>query len=84
MFQSRAHDNKIGWDDAREMLFQLKKTLDQWNRNMLWHFNKSQCEKCTYWNDVYEKHIANVNDSSQEITDDEILQAAMEVDGSNE
>lgn len=85
MFQSKAKNNKVEWGEVREMLFSLKKMIDQSYRNMLWHFGKSECEKCNYWDEVYLKAIANVtNDSSQEIDDEEMLQAAMEVDGSNE
>lgn len=85
-FQKVAKDNKVGWMDCREILFEFKKTLDQWYRNMFWHLRFSHdCEKCNYWDTVYAQHMAKVNDVSNEITDEEMLEAVddMEVDGSN-
>lgn len=83
-FQSRCTENKIDWGGVREMLFKFKKTMDQQYRNMLWHFLNTDCEKCTYWDEVYRKHVANVEQSPQEISDEDMLQAAMEVDGASE
>lgn len=84
-FQLKCKDNKCEWGDVREILFQLKKYIDQCNRNMMWHFRERNCEKCEYWDDFYKKHVANVehNSKSQEVTDEEMLAAAMEVDGSD-
>lgn len=85
MFQSKCTENKIEWNDCREILFTLKKYIDQCNRNMLWHFREGQCEKCDYWDKMYREHMANVDSSnkSQEVSDKELLEAAMEMDGSN-
>ncbi|QKV09258.1 NP1 [Squirrel bocaparvovirus] len=83
-FQKRAKDNKINWEDAREMLFMYKKTFDQLYRNMLYHFRNTKCTRCDYWDDVYLKHLAHVNSSdsqNKELTDQEMLEAAMEIDG---
>lgn len=82
-FQKRMNDNKVEWGDVREILFMLKKEMDQGYRNMLWHFRYTQCEKCTYWDDVYSKHLANVkSECPQELTDQEMLEAASAMDGS--
>ena len=86
-FQKRWKDNKCEWKDVREILFGLKKVLDQGYRNMMYHFRHTQCEKCNYWDEVYKMHLANVSPSEtepQELTDEEILAAAMEVDGAHE
>ena len=86
-FQKRCKDNKCEWKDVREILFGLKKVLDQGYRNMMYHFRHTQCEKCNYWDEVYKMHLANVSPSEtepQELTDEEILAAAMEVDGAHE
>nr|AKP16715.1 NP1 [Human bocavirus] len=87
-FQQLQIDNKIGWDNTRELLFNQKKTLDQKYRNIFWHFrNNSDCERCNYWDDVYRRHLANVSSQTEadEITDEEMLSAAesMEADASN-
>nr|AJC01336.1 non-structural protein [Human bocavirus] len=87
-FQQLQLDNKIGWDNARELLFSQKKSLDQQYRNMFWHFrNASDCERCNYWDNVYRMHLAHVSSQteSEEITDEEMLSAAesMETDASN-
>lgn len=83
-FQSRAKDNKVEWGDVRELLFKMKKTTDQWYRNMMWHFLYTECENCEYWDEVYRRHVANVECSSQEVSDEDMLKAAMEVDGASE
>lgn len=83
-FQSRCTENKLDWAGVREMLFHFKKTMDQQYRNMLWHFRNTKCEKCDYWDNVYCKHVANVEQSPQEISDEDMLKAAMEVDGASE
>lgn len=45
---------------------------------MMYHFRFSDCNKCVYWDDVYKKHLANVDtvSNSTEITDEEMLAAA--------
>lgn len=61
--------------------------LDQYYRNMMYHFALGgNCEKCNYWDDVYKKHLANVNTvfSPTEISDTEMLEAAMTVDAAQE
>nr|QTZ83140.1 MAG: nonstructural protein [Elaphodus cephalophus bocaparvovirus] len=77
-FQSRAVEGKCDWERVREILFVQKKHLDQYYRNMMYHFRFSECNKCTYWDDVYKKHLANVDtvSNSTEITDEEMLAAA--------
>lgn len=89
-FQGRATDNKITWDDCKELLFNFKKTMDQHYRNMLWHFRRGgECQKCTYWDDVYLQHLAKVQqdqtDDSLDISDAEMLSAVedMEANGAN-
>ena len=86
MFQSKCCENKVEWVDVREILFEYKKHSDQKARNMLWHFRERACEKCVYWDDVYKRHIADVKPecSQGEVTDEEMVQAAMEVDGSHQ
>lgn len=85
-FQSAQSHNQIDWKACRNILFDFKKTIDQQYRNMFWHFrNGGECEKCVYWDDVYRMHLANVDSASvsqPEITDEEMLEAAMAVDGS--
>lgn len=85
-FQEFQKDNKIGWEETKEILFQMKKEMDQKYRNMMWHFSKTNCEKCKYWDRVFTEHTANVSISTQdgEPTDEECIKAAMEVDGSSE
>nr|AXF73554.1 NP1 [Canine minute virus] len=85
-FQSVCHENKITWDQCREMLFEFKKTIDQKYRNIMYHMGRGGfCQKCCYWDDVYTKHLANVNDAlTQDLSDADMLSAAMEVDGSSE
>nr|AYW35041.1 NP1 [Rodent bocavirus] len=87
-FQAMQTDNKVEWGDVREILFWFKKTIDQQYRNMMWHFLNTECEKCQFWDDVYRKHIAQVNNEPavpiQELTDEEMLQAAIEMDGASE
>ena len=56
---------------------------------MLWHFGRGgYCNKCEYWDNVYLEHLANVDSSNdvvmQEISDADMLEAAMEIDGSSE
>lgn len=89
MFQSKSENNLISWENAREMLFEFKKMLDQCYRNMLWHFARGgYCDKCEYWDNVYLEHLANVDSSNdvdmQELSDAEMLEAAMEIDGTHE
>lgn len=71
-------EGKCDWERVREILFVQKKHLDQYYRNMMYHFRFSECNKCTYWDDVYKKHLANVDtvSNSTEITDEEMLAAA--------
>lgn len=85
-FQSKATDGKIGWEGVKEMLFNFKKEQDQAYRNMMWHFLNTECDKCIFWDDVYRKQTANVSpdDDFQEISDEECIKAAMEVDGTCE
>lgn len=83
-FQKRAKDNKVEWGDVREILFLYKKTFDQLYRNMLYHFRNTDCKRCDYWDDVYLQHLAHVQSSdlqNKEITDAEMLEVAMEIDG---
>lgn len=89
IFQSHAINNLITWDVAREMLFSFKKFIDQKYRNIMYHGMRSEnCDKCNYWDNVYLEHLANVesacNTSIQDVTDEEMLEAAMEIDGTNE
>lgn len=82
-FQKRAKENKVEWNDVREILFEMKKSVDQMYRNMLWHFRHSDCERCKYWDEMYATHLAKVKLlDSQELSDAEMMQAAMEIDGS--
>lgn len=82
---SVCNDNKVEWKEVREMLFWFKKTMDQHYRNMMWHFLYTDCEKCNFWDDVYTKTVAHVDHvAPQELTDEEMLRAAMEIDGSAE
>nr|QPO14346.1 nonstructural protein [Bovine parvovirus 1]QPO14350.1 nonstructural protein [Bovine parvovirus 1] len=86
-FQSKAIDGKLNWEGVRELLFEQKKCLDTWYRNMMYHFALGgDCEKCDYWDDVYKKHLANVDTYSvaEEITDSEMLEAAEAVDAANQ
>lgn len=85
-FQSRAIDGKVDWEGTREILFEQKKTLDRYYRNMMYHFALGgQCDKCIYWDDVYKKHLANVDTAPPaDLTDEEILEAVMTADASSE
>nr|ASC49359.1 NP1 [Dromedary camel bocaparvovirus 1] len=88
-FQSAAVDGRIGWDAFREILFGYKRLVDQPYRNMMWHFRMGEkCEKCEYWDEVYQKHLAHVDsncdspmdtssptDQNTELTDQEMLEA---------
>ena len=67
-------------------MFNQKKTLDQMYRNMMWHFRHTPCDKCKYWDNVYSEHLANVTSHPQdtEISDADMLKAAMEIDGASE
>nr|AGS15062.1 NP1 [Porcine bocavirus] len=86
-FQKRCKDNKCEWKDVREILFGLKKVLDQGYRNMLCNCCHTQCDKCQYWDKVYNIHMGNVyhcETDPQEMTEKDIIQATMEVDGTHE
>lgn len=86
-FQRRARDNRVEWADVREILFKYKKDMDQLYRNMLWHFRNTDCDKCKYWDNVYMQHLAHVQPSelqNKELTDEEMLEVAMEIDGPSE
>lgn len=85
-FQCKAKDNKVGWEDVRELMFEFKKHIDKMYRSMFWHFRMGgSCIRCNYWDEVYARHLANVSPPSiQEVSDEEMLASAMEVDGSNE
>lgn len=58
---------------------------------MLWHFSQGgACERCQYWDNVYQAHQAKVHLEKElnvipELTDQEMLEAVeeMEVDGAN-
>lgn len=78
-------NNTITWQQCREILFKFKQEIDQKYRNMLWHFSQGgDCPRCTLWDDLYRKDRAHVNTSPQEeVTDEELLEAAMEVDGTH-
>lgn len=84
-FQSRCKNNKADWPDVREILFNFKKYIDQNYRNIMWHFSKGQpCNRCLYWDNVYSEHLAKVTSvPSQELTDEEMAEVAMEIDGTN-
>lgn len=88
MFQAKCTNNLVNWETVREMLFSLKRNLDQKYRNIMWHgMRGGHCDKCQYWDNVYMEHLANVNNDDvimQEISDEDIIAAAMEVDGTNE
>lgn len=67
-------EGKCNWEQTREILFEQKKLLDQWYRNMMYHFRFTKCDNCDYWDDVYRKHLANCDTvSNTEITDEEML-----------
>ncbi|AGL09953.1 hypothetical protein [Bat bocavirus XM30] len=85
LFQSKCTNNVCEWSDVREILFDFKKWIDQSYRNMMWHFKHGQpCARCAYWDDVYGQHLANVKPVPiQDISDEDMLEAAMEVDGAN-
>lgn len=86
MFQERQTDNKIDWTQCRDLLFMFKKELDTKYRNMFWHFTHARdCSKCRYWDDVYTKHMAGVSPqgSEEEISDQDMMRAAEEVDASS-
>ncbi|AEM37607.1 NP [California sea lion bocavirus 3] len=88
LFQSKCTNNLVSWDIVREMLFQFKKTMDQKYRNILYHgMRGADCDKCKYWDNVYLEHLANIETNDvvmQDISDEEMLSAAMEVDGTHE
>lgn len=85
-FQSKCSENKINWEQCKEIMFSFKKTLDQKYRNMLWHMRERGCEKCEYWDNVYKKHTAHVECSSdsQDITDEEMLSVCADMDGADQ
>nr|WES10448.1 NP1 [Rodent bocavirus] len=84
-FQEYQNDGQINWEQTKEILFFLKKEMDQKYRNMLWHFKNTQCNKCEYWDNVFTRFTANISESPQDDpTDEECLKAAMDVDGSSE
>lgn len=86
LFQSKSKNNVCEWGEVREILFEFKKWIDQGYRNMMWHFKNGQpCIRCGYWDDVYGQHLANITHTSadQDVTDEEMLESAMEVDGAN-
>lgn len=87
LFQEKAKNGKIGWDNHRECLFKFKQTLDQCYRNMLWHFRyTNNCERCVFWDEVYKRHLAKINDDNSDcdsITDEDMLKAAEEVDAAS-
>ncbi|AEM37594.1 NP [California sea lion bocavirus 1] len=87
-FQEKAVDNKVTWDVVRELLFDFKKSMDQSYRNMLWHMARGgKCDKCEYWDQVYMQHLANVTSPDvhmQDVSDEDMVSAAMEVDGTHE
>ncbi|QEV86959.1 NP1 [Bocaparvovirus carnivoran6] len=92
-FQEMSKNNVISWDQCRDMLFDFKKMLDFKYRSMLWHFAMGEnCDKCTYWDKVYSAHLAHIALPTQEeepidptnVSDAEMLEVAMEVDGTNQ
>lgn len=92
-FQAVATGGMIDWNKCKELLFGLKKEMDQKYRNMMWHFSQGEpCERCKFWDNVYKAEQARVqlescinDDVIPEITDQEMLEVAeeMEVDGAN-
>ncbi|UZV41799.1 MAG: NP1 [Feline bocaparvovirus 4] len=92
-FQSYATNNLISWDQCRDILFEFKKNVDFKYRSMMYHFALGeQCNKCNYWDQVYTAHLAHVSiptiqeddEEPFEVTDNEMLAVAMEVDGTNQ
>lgn len=70
-------DGKLGWDGIRELLFRVKRESDKWYRNMMYHFRFTPCDNCTYWDDVYTKHLAQCDTLPlPDLTDEEMLAAA--------
>lgn len=87
-FQKANKEGKLNWESHREQLFYFKKTMDKLYRNMMYHFTHAKnCSKCSYWDDVYLKHLAKVDTHvpTGEVTDEEMLSVAesMEVDGTH-
>lgn len=78
-------NNVVKWDDVREMLFDFKKHIDQKYRNMMYHFSRGgNCSKCEYWDNMYLQHLAQVETTpTSEVTDQEMLDMAEQLDGSN-
>lgn len=80
-FQEKSTDNKIDWKITKEMLFALKKMLDQKYRNIMYHgMMGGNCHKCKYWDKIYTEYLSSRacnNESSLEISDQEML-AVME------
>lgn len=91
-FQSKAVGGKCDWNECREMLFKLKKEIDQKYRNIMYHFSQGEkCDRCEYWDSMYKAHQAQVEidnampSVSTEVSDVEMLELAesMEVDGAH-
>lgn len=83
-FQERQENNKVSWDDVREILFRFKRELDVQYRNMFWHFTHARdCERCNYWDNVYVRHLAGLSQQEEEINDQEMLAAAEALDASS-
>ncbi|ATV81492.1 NP1 [Rhinolophus pusillus bocaparvovirus 2] len=87
-FQARAVGGKINWDDCKEILFDLKRCMDEKYRKMMWHYSQGGiCSSCLYWDEQYRNRDQPA--PVPEVTDVEMLEAAqeveaMEVDGANQ
>lgn len=88
-FQACAKDGLINWNNAREILFMYKRTMDEKYRKMMWHFSQGdECNNCKFWDEMYKNKDKPRLTPIPEISDVEMLDAAdeveaMEVDGAN-
>lgn len=88
-FQERATNGTIDWNQCKEILFQFKKEQDLDARNMMYHFKFTACNKCNYWDEVYQQYCAHVRsqgdiEEENEPSDEDCIRAAMEVDGTSQ
>lgn len=55
---------------------------------MMWHYRMGfPCDRCSYWDDIYQQHLAKVSPDLEpvpEVTDEEMLEIAEPMDGTNE
>ena len=56
-FQKLCTNNKVSWEECKNLMFHYKHVLDQKYCNMMYHHRFTDCDNCRYWDGIWNEKI---------------------------